>query len=356
MDVDIHGPSIPQMLGLGPGAMRMDDTGIGPAVYGADLKVASIECMMDNTESPVIWRGPLKANFIRQFISDVAWGELDYLVVDSPPGTGDEPLTIAQTIPGIRALIVTTPQEVSLRDVRKSINFCREADMPILGLVENMSGLRCPHCNLTINLFKTGGGEDAARAMQINFLGRIPIIPDVVTAGDAGQPPLEVSVELQQSFGPILDGIVNSFPNSDRILPQRNASTSSMQAESTVETNSKKEDTVTRIALPMAGNTVCMHFGHCEKFALIDVDPDAKKIIKTEMAVPPPHEPGVLPRWLHERGANVIIAGGMGARAQALFAENNIKVIYGASTEEPQKLVQDYLQGKLKTGDNVCDH
>ncbi len=165
MDVDLHGPSIPRMLGLKGNIGQ--DTGGGkarPINYLPNMEVISIEPLLgDNKDAATIWRGPLKIGVIRQFISDMEWNDLDYMIIDSPPGTGDEPLTVAQTIPDAQALIVTTPQEVSLADVRKSINFCRQVKMEILGLVENMSGLVCPHCGKTIELFKTHGGMLTAK-------------------------------------------------------------------------------------------------------------------------------------------------------------------------------------------------
>ena len=164
MDVDLHGPSIARMLGLdGLASVRPEEEAIHPLKVDDHLKVISIEALMPDKDSAVIWRGPLKISVIRQFVSDVVWGDLDFLVIDSPPGTGDEPLTVAQTIPDALAVIVTTPQDISLADVRKSINFCRQVNMNILGLVENMSGYTCPHCGQETALFKKGGrGKDVA--------------------------------------------------------------------------------------------------------------------------------------------------------------------------------------------------
>ncbi|MDQ7838727.1 MAG: Mrp/NBP35 family ATP-binding protein [Thermodesulfobacteriota bacterium] len=188
MDVDLHGPNIPRMLGVTGQPENLPGHRVGPVRYSNNLGIISIESVMSDKDQAVIWRGPVKISAIRQFLSDVEWGEMDYLIVDAPPGTGDEPLTVAQTIPEARAVIVTTPQEVSLADVRKSINFCREVKLEILGIVENMSGQKCPQCGHEISLFKSGGGERTARDMGIPFLGKIPIDPAVVTAGDAGKP------------------------------------------------------------------------------------------------------------------------------------------------------------------------
>jgi ATP-binding protein involved in chromosome partitioning len=188
MDVDLHGPSIPRMLGVKGGIQAVEAGKAIPISVMPNLDLISIESLMgEDKDAALIWRGPVKIGVIRQFISDIKWPELDYLIIDSPPGTGDEPLTVAQTIPDAKALIVTTPQEVSLADVRKSINFCRQMKMEILGLVENMSGLVCPHCGKSIDLFKTGGGETTAKKEGLRLLASLPIEPDLVKIGDTGK-------------------------------------------------------------------------------------------------------------------------------------------------------------------------
>ena len=186
MDVDLHGPDVPRMLGL-KGMLDLNpNRKLNPMKYSENLAAVSIESLTPNKDDAVIWRGPIKYSAIRQFIADVEWGELDFLIVDSPPGTGDEPLTIAQTMSDAKAIIVTTPQEVSLADVRKSINFCKTVKMEMFGLIENMSGLECPHCGKMIELFGAGGGERTATDAGVNFLGRIPFDLNMVTAGDSG--------------------------------------------------------------------------------------------------------------------------------------------------------------------------
>jgi len=188
MDVDLHGPSIPRMMGVKEGIRAVEAGKAIPVSVLPNLHLISIESLMgDDKDAALIWRGPVKIGVIRQFISDIKWpDELDYLIIDSPPGTGDEPLTVAQTIPGAKALIVTTPQEVSLADVRKSINFCRQMNMDILGLVENMSGLICPHCGKSVDLFKTGGGQATAAKEGLRLLASLPIEPELVKMGDSG--------------------------------------------------------------------------------------------------------------------------------------------------------------------------
>jgi Mrp family chromosome partitioning ATPase len=186
MDVDIHGPDVPRMLGLKGTLDLNENQKLSPMAYSKNLTAVSLESLIPNKDDAIIWRGPMKHNVIRQFISDVDWGQLDYLIIDSPPGTGDEPLTVAQTIPDAKAIIVTTPQEISLADVRKSINFCKTVNMEIFGIIENMSGFTCPHCEEMIDLFGTGGGKKTADAFGIPFLGKIPFDPNLVSCGDTG--------------------------------------------------------------------------------------------------------------------------------------------------------------------------
>lgn len=212
MDVDLHGPSIPRLLGL-KGTLRPStrDGKAVPIPFMPNLDVISIESLLgENKDLATIWRGPIKIGVIRQFISDIDWPALDYLVIDSPPGTGDEPLTVAQTIPDAKAVVVTTPQEISLADVRKSINFCRQVNMPVLGIVENMSGLQCPHCGKEIELFGARGGELLAQKEGIAFLGKLPLDPGVVRHGDTGRPTsvLENDLPFARAFEAVVQEIV----------------------------------------------------------------------------------------------------------------------------------------------------
>ena len=187
LDVDIHGPSIPTMLGLEHYTLNGRDGEIAPAdVEG--LKVISIGLFLPSQDDAIIWRGPLKMGAIKQFLKDVAWGDLDFLVIDSPPGTGDEPLSVCQLI-GRRdgAVIVTTPQKVAAVDVRKSITFCRQLHVPVLGVVENMSGFACPKCGEVTHIFRSGAGRHIAHDMGVPFLGSIPLDPQIAEACDSGQ-------------------------------------------------------------------------------------------------------------------------------------------------------------------------
>ncbi len=189
LDTDLHGPSVPKMLGLESFASSGDETHLEPAVqYNGLLKIMSVQFLLQNVNDSIIWRGPLKHAVISQFIGHTVWGELDYLIIDSPPGTGDEPLSVVQTAKPDGAVIVTTPQDVATFDVRKSIDFCNKLDLPLIGVVENMSGFVCPHCKEETPIFGSGGGKRMAEELGIVFLGAIPIDPLFVSNSDKGRP------------------------------------------------------------------------------------------------------------------------------------------------------------------------
>jgi ATP-binding protein involved in chromosome partitioning len=211
IDVDIHGPNLAKMLGADD--KRLEPSGenkIVPAMVTKNLSVVSVSFFLQEKDNPVIWRGPLKMKLIQQFLGDVVWGDLDWLIIDSPPGTGDEPLSVAQLIPATGAIIVTTPQEVSLMDSRKAVNFARVLKLRIYGIIENMSGMKCPHCGKTIDLFKTGGGEKTAKALGVPFLGRIPMDPEIVKLADEGKPFVTHSPDstAAKAFNEIIDRIL----------------------------------------------------------------------------------------------------------------------------------------------------
>ncbi len=214
LDADIHGPNAPKMLGLEGMRPEVEDKQIVPIYmplcedYG--IKVMSMAFLIE-ADTPVIWRGPLVSGAIEQFVRDVSWGELEYLIIDMPPGTGDEALTIAQKIPGIDgSVIVTTPQEVALLDSRKAVNFSKQLNLPVIGIIENMSGLICPHCGKKINLFKEGGGMKAAEELDVPFLGKVPIEPKMVEDGDAGVPFLEDAKDSEsaKAFMDIVENVI----------------------------------------------------------------------------------------------------------------------------------------------------
>lgn len=212
VDCDIHGPSIPKLLGIESAVPEASKEGITPILVPPQVKVMSMAFLLPSADSPVIWRGPVKMKAVKDFLGQVLWGELDYLIIDLPPGTGDEPLSIAQLIPEVDGvIIVTTPQDVALLSVRKSITFARTLKMPILGIVENMSGYTCPHCGKEVDIFGSGGGEKAAVEMNVPFLGKIPLDTMIVESGDEGTPFVLRDTSVSQAFSTVVDNIENQI-------------------------------------------------------------------------------------------------------------------------------------------------
>jgi len=212
LDVDIHGPNLAKILGVEDKKMDVSMDGIKAVKVNDKLKLVSMSFLLQDPNLPVIWRGPMKMKAIQQFLGDVLWGELDWLVIDSPPGTGDEPLSVAQLIPATGAVVVTTPQELSVMDSRKAVAFAQRLNLKILGIIENMSGMVCPHCGGKIDLFKEGGGEKAAVELGVPFLGKIPIEPKIVISADEGKPFLtaQADSEASQAFNKIVEKIVET--------------------------------------------------------------------------------------------------------------------------------------------------
>lgn len=213
LDVDLHGPSVPGLLGVGGAPVIQTEEGILPVEAGP-LKVMSVGFLVRDPDDAIIWRGPAKMAVIRQLLEDVCWGPLDYLVIDCPPGTGDEPLSVVQLVTGPKAaVIVTTPQRVAADDVARSIGFCRKLDLPVCGLLENMSGFVCPHCGKVTDIFASGGGEALAARMGVPFAGKIPIDPAVCQAGDAGTPfALSADSPTGKAFASAVDRLMAAFP------------------------------------------------------------------------------------------------------------------------------------------------
>jgi len=322
MDVDLHGPNVLRMLGLkdpldlGAGQFRL------PPEVLHNLKVISIEALMRNRELAVIWRGPLKHQLIRQFLTEIQWGFLDYLVIDAPPGTGDEPMSVAQTIPEAQALIVTTPQEISLADVRKSINFCQKVNLNLLGLVENMSGYSCPHCGKELPLFKKGGGERTAQTFNVPFLGALPFDPQVVEAADQGRL-LELSEE-QSVFFNALRPLVTYLT---KVLPP----------------TSRQEPGVLCFAVPVADGRAAPRFSQSSRFALITVKDG--QVAGQELLDTPP-ELAEFPVWLERLGVTHVLAADLGQGAREVFKRKGIEVAAPEGAERPEEAVQQYLNSQ----------
>ncbi len=334
-DADLHGPSVFKMLGIeGKKIFVMEDQ-IMPLEPIPNLKVISMAGLIDSCESPLIWRGPLKIKVIEQFLADVEWGNLDFLIVDLPPGTGDEPLTIMQFIPDISgSIIVTTPQEVATLDARKAINFARKLNTSIIGIVENMSGMICPHCKEEINIFKRKGGKNVSLDMNVPFLGELGFDPQIVEDADAGKS--FIHSKCSDTVKKQLESILDNIQEYSNLKP--------------ADSNKNKM----RIAIPVANDSLCLHFGHCEKFMIFDVADG--KISGTNVIDPPEHSPGVIPEFLAGHKVECVLAGGMGSRAKEIFDNFGIKVITGVMESNPSKIVESYLNGNLETGVNTCDH
>lgn len=344
LDIDIHGPSIPTLLGLeneacGPTA---EVNVIEPVPLGENLKVMSIGFLLRSPRDAVVWRGPLKFKVIQQFLADVMWGPLDVLVIDSPPGTGDEPLTVAQLVGHpASAIVVTTPQDVALADVRRSITFCQQLHLQVLGVVENMSGFVCPHCGKTTDLFKSGGGALLAQEMDVPFLGKIPLDPQVVHSGDAGTPFVERFAEspAAQAFAEIVRPILLKLQET--------------KSQTAVDTENSQH---IKIAIPHENGRLHGHFGGCREFALVDLDTEKKVVLRTEVLPAPDHQPGAFPRWLREQGVEVVIAGGIGKRALEIFARHGIAVRAGTPDARIEVMVASFLSGQLTASPAGCEH
>lgn len=221
LDADIHGPCVPKMLGVKGRMLQAGPPGIFPAVGPLGIKVVSMDFLLPSQETPVIWRGPLKMAAIRQFLSDIIWGELDLLLIDLPPGTGDEPLSVMQLLPEMDGVvIVTIPSEVSQDVVKKAVTFARQLNVPVIGIIENMSGFVCPKCGAEINIFSVGGGEKISSDLNIPFLGRVPLDPKICEDSDKGLPFI-----IEHADSPAAKAFVEIVEKIEEFLNQREQST-----------------------------------------------------------------------------------------------------------------------------------
>ncbi len=347
LDIDFHGPSIPKLMGMAGRRPDMDGEMIKPIPFVENLKVMSLGLLLSGGDDAVVWRGPLKNSAIKQLIKDVAWGDLDYLIVDSPPGTGDEPLSLVQIMKDLTgAIIVTQPQQLSVDDVRRSVSFCEKMNLPVLGIVENMSGFICPNCGERVEIFKSGGGEELAKQKNIPFLGKVPIDPSIVESSDAGKP--FVYYNSDSPAAKVFEEMAG------RLMRQLEANES--KTDDDAETEEKHNGAIQRFAMPLANGMVSAHFGHAEKFIFIDYDVDNNVAVKTEEKTPPPHEHGVIPNWIAEEKTDVLLTGGIGPAAQQLLEQKGVKVVAGAPHGKPLYVVSKYVKGELEESDNTCDH
>lgn len=208
LDADITGPNVLQMMGISEHPQAVDEKLLPHERHG--IKVVSLASLLP-ANAPVIWRGPMRSKAVEQLMDDTEWGDIDTLIMDLPPGTGDEALTVAQKASPQLAIVVTTPQEVALLDARRAINFAKELKIPTIAIIENMAGLICPHCGERVDLFGTGGGLAEAIRQDIAFLGDIPIDPAARIAGDSGTPFViqEPTSNVANAFGAIVDKIID---------------------------------------------------------------------------------------------------------------------------------------------------
>lgn len=322
MDVDIHGPNVLRMLGLKEAFdLEHAQFRLPPELFH-HLKVISVEAVMKNREMAIIWRGPLKHQLIRQFLTEIQWGDLDYLIIDSPPGTGDEPMSVAQTVPDAKALIVTTPQEISLADVRKSLNFCQKINLTVLGLVENMSGYVCPHCGQEVPLFKKGGGEKTAQAYKVPLVGSLPFDPQVVEAADQGK-----LLELKEEDSAFFRGLKPMVNYLVQLLPPGPAPA--------------REPGLLKLAVPMNDGRVAAKFSEAKEFLIFRVQNQA--ITGKEAYPVPPPEAGGVPLWLEEQGVTHVLARELGEKAKGLLEKKGIQVAADLLADDPETLVQQFL-------------
>jgi len=359
LDVDIHGPNVAKMLGLDGQRLAVGPGGKMAPLEVDTVKVMSMASLLDDPDSPVVWRGPLKMGAIKQFLTEIDWGVLDYLVVDAPPGTGDEPLSVCQLIPDLDgSIIVTTPQEVALLDSRKCVRFSKLLKVPLLGIVENMSGLICPHCGGRIDLFKTGGGGRAAVELGVPFLGKLPIEPEIVSSGDEGRPFVHHNGESEagQAMNAIVDRIMTAVSGGKS--PGASGDLDRQSRSKTPEKPVEKEDAMKRIAIAVEDDLgleseVSMHFGRCSHYTFVEVE-DGE--VSTFRVVGNPyyeaHTPGAVPNFIREEGADVMVAGGMGPRAIGMFEEFGIEVVTGG-VGKALDVLDAYLSGEL-TGIQPC--
>ncbi len=334
MDVDVHGPTIPNLFGLTnarPGLTPAEK--LVPLKVLPNLKVMSIGFLLQSQKDALIWRGPLKIGLIEQFIYDVEWENLDYLIVDCPPGTGDEPLTVFQLMKDAKAILVTTPQNVSVIDVEKSVTFCEKMGIKITGVVENMAKITCPDCGKEFRIFPGKGGERIAEEFKIKLLASLPLSHKLMEKADNGE--LHKAVKEMNMFKPVIEEIINSSKEEDLKIDKR----------------------IIKIAIPLDKNgKPSAHFGHAPLFAFITADREKKVVIEKQYLTPPPHEPNVIPQWIAENKADIVLTGGIGPKAEAILKGNKVAVIKGVSGEDAEKIAIDYLNGTLEISENKCDH
>lgn len=324
LDADVTGPSIPKAFGLS-GKADGSDIGIYPVVSKTGIKIISSNLLLENDTDPIIWRGPLIANMVKQFWTDVIWDDIDFMFIDMPPGTGDVPLTVFQSLPVDAIIIVASPQELVSMIVAKAVNMASQMNIPILGLVENMSYVKCPKCGEEIRVFGESRIEETAKSFNLDVLAKLPIDPKLAAACDKGMIELFDGTWLDNTADKLIE-LLNNSKNKTEVIKMK-------------------------IAAACEGKLVTEHFGHCENFMIFDAENN--KIVNSQSIPNPGHKPGYLPNFLNDLGVNVIISGGMGGGAIDIFNEKNIEVITGASGDA-KTAAEAYLNDKLISSGSVC--
>ena len=339
MDVDIHGPSLAKMVGIEGRPLGTDQKSgrLLPVEVLTNLYALSTASLLESPDQAIIWRGPMKMKLIQQFMTDISWPELDYLVVDCPPGTGDEPLSVLQELaPVDGAVVVSTPQEVSYLDVRKSIDFLNQLQVPILGFVENMGAMVCPHCGHSVELFPSGGAARLEEEFGVELLARVPFDVDLGTSGDQGK-----AYVFNYAKKPGAEAFMKAASRVAEIIAEQDSA--------------RKPISQGVIAVPaLPDGTLSSHFGHAPLFRFYTVQEG--KVVATKEATPPPHDHGALASWLKEQGVCLVLAGGMGAGAKESLEESGILPFIGVPELPTEKVVESYLAGTLKNTPTLCDH
>lgn len=336
LDVDVHGPSVPRLLSMRDSKVHIEESFIEPIAWSKNLSVMSLGFLLPNSYQPVVWRGPVKMGFIKQLLSDVVWGDLDYMVVDCPPGTGDEPLSVMQLLGNdAQAVIVTTPQGVAIDDVRRSVTFVGDVGNQVLGIVENMSGIVCSQCGNVENIFGKGGGKDLAKEVGVRFLGDIPLDPEVVRSGDEGFSLLSVKQDgpTAQCFQKILKPILMLDDGAEPtnklhpILPPHKGTI--------------------KIALPVTKGTLSPSMHLAEQYVIAVADAETKKIVSTETVDAPAYEPKAAASFLERLDAGYVLAKDVPQDACDALKEKHISLVKGITVNAPVAVVTDFIEGKL---------
>jgi len=317
LDADVTGPSIPKGFGISEKAQRSEE-GIFPVTTKEGIKVISINLLLENDTDPVIWRGPLVAKTVKQFWTDVIWGDIDYMFIDMPPGTGDVPLTVFQSMALDGIIIITSPQQLVSMIVSKAVKMAEKMKIPVVGIIENMSYFKCPDNGKEYRVFGESHIDEIAEKHDLKVLAKIPIEPKISVNYDKG------TVELME------------FNWLDQVIKL-------------LEKTEEKE--MMKIAVASEKEMVTEHFGHCINFNIFEAENGV--ITKAKSVGNPGHRPGFLPNFLNDMGVNVVISGGMGGGAIDIFNEKNIEVIVGASGDA-KEAAEAYLKGELKSTGSVC--